>query len=491
MALKVAVIGSGIGGIATAIRLAAKGYKVDVFEQAPNPGGKIKEFRINGFRFDTGPSLLTYPELIAELFALYGDEPKDYFQYIKLDVSCKYFWDDGTTIDAWQQPNRFALELEKVLGIDKNWLNGYLKDAERLYDIAGDTFIFHSLHKPANYLSRPFLKTLLSFPVLDPLRTLHQRNLNRLKHPKAVQIFDRYATYNGSNPYKTPATLRMIAHLEHNMGACFPHNGMYGIIESLVMYAQSKGVKFHYMSKVEKVLVKNRSVQGIKVHSKMLPFDIVVSDTDIMNFYNHLLSEYPIPKNQTKGQRSSSAIIFYWGVKKTFPTLQLHNILFANDYRKEFEHVFVTRTLTNDPTVYIFISSKLVEKDAPAGCENWFVMVNAPEITPNVDSNALVQQARSHVLEKIKSVLGVDISPEIVAESVAHPQSIERDTGSYGGSLYGLSSNNVWAAFNRHPNFSNKIKNLFFVGGSVHPGGGIPLCLASAKIVDNELPLIN
>ena len=180
-------------------------------------------------------------------------------------------------------------------------------------------------------------------------------------------------------------------------------------------------------------------------------------------------------------ERSSSAVIFYWGIRGQFPELDLHNILFSADYRQEFEHLFEKKTLFNDPTVYLNITSKELPTDAPPGCENWFVMINAPG-DYGQDWDALVAQARENILAKVSRHLGTDLAPLIESEDVLTPPLIEQRTSSYRGALYGAASNSKFAAFLRHPNFSNKIKHLYCCGGSVHPGGGIPLCLLSAKI---------
>lgn len=481
-----AIIGSGIGGLASAIRLASKGYQVSVFEKEDRPGGKINELRKNGFRFDTGPSLFTFPELVDELFAICGQNPLDYFGYRPVKTTCKYFWEDGTVLNAWQDQIRFADEVEMVTGTEAEVVLAYLRESSELFDLTGDAFIFHSLHKLSNFSLPAFKKTLIHSYKLDPFCTLHKRNCRWLSHPKVVQIFDRYATYNGSSPYKAPATLRIIAHLEHNKGAFFPEKGMYDIVKTLTSLAQSQGVQFHFNAGVEQVFTENLQVKAIRVNGQNVPFEIVVSDMDIVNFYRNLLPGIRLPAHQLSHERSSSAVIFYWGVNSTFSNIELHNVLFSGNYSCEFNHLFNTKTISTDPTVYLFVSSKMVAADAPAGCENWYVMINAPE-NIGQDWNAMITKARRDIIEKIKRTLNVDIEPHIVCEAVTDPRTIERDTGSFRGSLYGLSSNNLLAAFNRHPNYHKKIRNLYFAGGSVHPGGGIPLCLASAKIIDKEI----
>jgi phytoene desaturase len=487
MKQKIAVIGSGAAGIASAIRLSAKGYDVSVFEQASTAGGKISELRMNGFRFDKGPSLFTLPELVDELFTLCGKDPKEHFNYHQLESSCKYFWEDGTVINAWQDTGDFANEIAQKCGVAPSRITSFLKKSEKLYKVTKDVFLFNSIHKTSNYLRAPYRKALFHLHELDAFTSMHRKNKKWFSHPKIVQLFDRYATYNGSSPYKTPATLNIIPHLEHNIGAFFPNRGMYHIVESLSKLAKEVGVQFFLNTPVDEIILNNNQVSGIRIKGKVKKFDMVVSDTDIVSLYKNLLPKLPFPVKQLELERSSSAMIFYWGINRQFPDLGLHNILFSQHYKEEFDHLFETKSIIDDPSVYIFISSKAVDGDAPHGKENWYVMINAPE-NVGQDWNSMVRETRKNILKKIRRTLGTDIEQHIVSEHIIDPVIIEKDTGSYRGSLYGLSSNNVFSAFYRHPNYKNSIKNLFFTGGSVHPGGGIPLALASAKIIDKEIP---
>jgi phytoene dehydrogenase-like protein len=205
---------------------------------------------------------------------------------------------------------------------------------------------------------------------------------------------------------------------------------------------------------------------------------------DVVPTYNKLLKGQKKPNIVLNQQRSSSAVIFYWGLKKEFPSLDLHNIFFSNNYKKEFDSIFNKKEICKDPTVYINITSKDIPSDAPKNCENWFVMINSPN-NENQDWENIINSVRKNVVKKINNILNTDIESFIEKERVYTPRDIESKTQSYLGSLYGASSNNKMAAFLRHPNFSNNILNLYFCGGSVHPGGGIPLCLLSAKIVSN------
>jgi phytoene desaturase len=487
MSVKAAVIGSGIGGIAVALRLAARGYEVCVYEKNEHPGGKLSEIRHEGFRFDTGPSLFTLPQLIVELFELAGEKAADHFNYSKLEEICRYFYEDGMIIRAFSNAESFAGELQKKAGEDPVKVKAYLDKSRKIYEITNPVFIGNSLHLFRNFVSRDFFRSLFQVHKLKSFTTLHQVNSKYFKHRNTVQLFDRFATYNGSDPYKTPATLMVIPHLEHNTGAFFPASGMFDITKSLVALAGRMGVSFFYSNPVEEILTEGNQVIGIRVNRQDLKdFNIIVSDLDIWYLYKDLLKSRPFPKKWFRHERSTSALIFYWGMKTVSPGLDLHNILFSNDYQREFDCLFHLKTIYADPTVYIFISSKMTGADAPAGCENWFVMINTPE-NVGQDWDEMIAEAKSRIEEKIVRITGIHVGQHRLFEYVLDPRDIESKTASYRGSLYGNSSNSVWAAFQRHPNFSG-IKGLYFTGGSVHPGGGIPLCLSSAKIVADMIP---
>lgn len=482
---KAFIIGAGIAGIATAVRLAIKGYAVEVFEANSYPGGKLSEFEKDGFRFDAGPSLLTMPQYIDELFDLAGKNPSDYFNYQKLDVLCNYFYEDGTRLTAYADEDRFAKEITSITGETSLTIKKYNANSRNIYDITSHVFLERSLHQLKTYLRWDTLKSIFRLPQIDASRTMHNANKSFFKDERIVQFYDRFATYNGSNPYQAPATLNVIPHIEQHFGAYFPAGGMYSITISLVKLAEELGVKFHYNSLVEEIVLdKRRKVEGIKVKGEVMPANLVISNMDVWFTYHKLLQNYPqlFPKKILSQERSSSALIFYWGINKQFPQLDLHNIFFSADYEQEFNHIWQQKDIYHDPTVYVNISSKFKADDAPTGCENWFVMINVPANTGQ-DWDVLIPNARQNILNKLSKNLDEDISKLISSESILDPRGIESLTSSYQGSIYGTSSNSRFAAFLRHANKSSKISNLYFCGGSVHPGGGIPLCLLSAKIV--------
>jgi len=478
---KAIVIGSGIAGIATALRLNKKGYEVSVFEASSYAGGKIHAFNTNGYRYDMGPSLFTMPHLVDELFSLHNKNPKDYFDYSKKEVVCNYFWDDGKRFSAPANQKEFINKASEKFSTPKKILANYLSRNREKYDLTENVFLKKSLHKWSTYLSLNTLKSLIQAYKLHINKSLDEVNGQYFKDPHLRQLFNRYATYNGSSPYKTPGIMSMIPHLEMHYGTFYPKGGMHQISQSLYKLALEVGIKFHFEEPVTSINIKNKIADGVTTQKSTYTAELVVSNMDVFSTYKHLLKEEKQPQKILQQERSSSAIIFYWGIKSKFPELDLHNILFSNDYNEEFKKIFDDKSLADDLTVYINITSKEDPNDAPEGCENWFVMVNAPG---NFDQDwpKLIAQARMSIINKINKVLNTKIENLIVSEDILDPIAIEAKTGSHRGSLYGTSSNSKFSAFLRHANFSSSYKNLLFCGGSVHPGGGIPLCLLSAKI---------
>ncbi len=485
--MRAIVIGAGIGGIAAAIRTARLGYDVTVFESAPGPGGKLSSFEQDGFRFDRGPSLFTMPQYVDELFELCGENPRDYFHYRREEVVCRYFWDDMDRLIAYADPDLFSQEAANVFNVDAHLVRKALDASETKYTYSGKIFLEKPLHKLSTWLSKDVLTAIPRLAQMDLDDTMHAVNQRQLKHPKLVQLFDRFATYNGSNPYRAPGILTVIPTFEHLIGTFLPKGGMFDITSSLVALAKRQGVKFHFESKVQNVLHTGTRVTGIELNSgETHKADLIVNNADVHFFYQNLIKDVKLPKRTLTQERSTSAIIFYWGIRGDFKELGLHNIFFSNDYKAEFE-ALQSGTIANDFTVYVNATSKYVQGEAPEGTENWFVMVNAP-YDRGQDWQKEISRIREHTITKLSKIMSKDLRSAIQTERTWTPPEIQVDTGSYLGALYGTSSNSKFAAFFRHRNESKQFENLFFVGGSVHPGGGVPLALLSAKIAADLMP---
>ncbi len=478
----IGIIGSGIAGLSAALRLRSLGYEVTVFEAHTGPGGKLDEISQEGYRFDLGPSLFTMPQYIDELFDLFNENPRDHFNYLKKETLCNYFWTDGTRFQTPADKEEFINSFSTSFKENPAKVRQFIEDNELKYELTAPLFLGRSLHRLKTYLNGITVKAIARIYRLDLFKSLYSTLQSYFKNPKSLQFFSRHATYNGSSPYQTPGIMSLIPHLEMHFGTYYPEGGMRSITESLYQLAIRNGVQFHFDEKVTQIDLHQGKVIGISTAKGSYPFDIVVSNMDVVPTYRKLLTGIKAPEKTLAQERSSSALIFYWGIHKTFKELDLHNIFFSDSYEEEFNCIFREKTLSEDPTVYVNISSKHTVTDAPEGGENWFVMINAPG-NYGQHWEELIDLSRERILNKLSLQLGVNIKELIETEFVWDPRGIEAKTDSFLGALYGAASNDRMAAFLRHPNRAPQISNLYFCGGSVHPGGGIPLCVQSGKIV--------
>jgi phytoene desaturase len=478
------VVGAGIGGLAAAALLAKAGRRVTVFDQAARAGGKAASVQLGGFRFDTGPSLFTLPQFFRDFFARLGRDMGDYLEPVPLAPLCAYEFADGTRLHSFSDRARFAAELERNGTATPRELHAYLDQSARMWTAAGELFLTRSLHEPATYLSRCGLRAVANAGCLAPFNKLHDANSRSFADPRAVQLFDRYATYNGSSPFRTPATMRIIPHVEYTFGGYALEGGIVALPRALERVARELGVEFRLSTRVERIRVENGRCRGIEIAGgEFVPADIVVSNADVLSTYRTLLAEPAAPeaRRYERLDPSLSGLVFLWGVARRFPQLQVHNIFFSGDYRAEFDAIFRRLDLPAQPTIYINITSKVTPEDAPPDGENWFILLNAPR-DAGQDWPSLAARVRKTILARLCQSLGYDLAPLIIAESTITPRDIAKDTISTYGSLYGIASHSPLSAFLRHPNRSRRIRGLYFAGGSVHPGGGMPLALRSGML---------
>lgn len=481
------IIGAGLAGIATALRLKKRGANVLVLEKNSHVGGKMNQHDIEGYRFDTGPSLFTMPELVNELYELFGEDFSHFYRYHKHNESCRYFFRDGQQISFFTDRTLLKEELSSKLGVEAASIEKYLEHSAQKYDAIGKVFLETAIHKKTEIPWKSVFSNLPVFFNSGLMTSLHQLNSKTLKNDKLVQIFNRYATYNGSDPYKASGILSMIPHLEQNAGTFFPNGGIYSIVKGLYQLALKNGVEFSFNETITNCSF-NKGLYKIDANKAYQAKQLVCA-IDHLSFYKNILKDQQLFQKYNKQERSTSALVFYWGINKNIDALGLHNIFFSEDYAQEFKDIFQAGSIPSDPTIYIHISSKLNQKDAPPDCENWFVMINVP-------AGVCLEQAQQDkikalVLKRLEAALDTPIAAHIAVEKVWTPKRIETDTGALHGALYGASSNKKFSALTRHPNFSKKYKNLYFCGGTVHPGGGIPLVLKSAQIVDKLIADVN
>ncbi len=481
------VIGGGLGGLSAALSLLSADRNVILFEKNEDVGGKASQRYLGAYRFDTGPSLVTLKAVFERLFSLSGAALDQYIPFKELHPITSYFFSDGTRFCS-DSGEAMVQAVTDSLAVTEQEMKRYGAYTREIYELTHRIFLEKSLHRKETYLNRDTLHSLLRFSRVDTLRTMDTANRAFFRDERMIQLADRAATYNGSSPYQTPATFNNIFHVEHGLGGYAVTNGIYGIVEGLRRRIEELGGEIHTSSPVEQILYdRNRRITGVQVDSRKYSSDTVFSDVDTIHLYRDLLkdTDSPLYRRYLHLEPSSSAIVFYWGIAGTFTELSLHNIFFSSDYRREFHEIHSLHRLPSEPTIYINITSKVTPSDAPEGKENWFVLINAPHSGHRSDPHD-IERLKETVLARLKQELKVDVGTMIEEEEVLTPYDIWNETGSHRGSLYGISSNTRLSAFLRHRNRSDRYKGLYHTGGTVHPGGGMPLALLSGMISVEE-----
>jgi phytoene desaturase len=469
--VKILVVGAGLGGLAAAIRLAHAGHEVEVWEKNAGPGGKLKEFHLEGFSWGTGPSLLTMPQVLRDLFTEVGEKLEDHLELVRLDSACRYFWTDGTVIDEdaafWLRP-----------GVAR-----FLRYARGIYDLSGEAYLtrppgdFWRAFTPRNWLKLRHLGKVAT------TRSLAAEVEHRIADPRLRQFFFRFATYNGSSPYLTPATFNIIPYVEAEFGAWYVRGGLPRITEALAALAERKGVALRFNT----TAIGWRDHEAIARDGSRLKVDRLICNADALSAASGFLSGIYHEKSREHLMRpplSTSGFILFLGVRGREARLGQHNIFFSDDYRREFEEIHRQKVSPSEPTIYISISSRADPHHAPADHDNYFVLVNAPARDPQQPwTYAETKDYRDLVLRRLESFGLEHLNERIVAQSVFTPTDFALRDLAHHGALYGWASHSLSASLFRPPLRAPGARDVYFVGGTTHPGGGIPLVLLSGKMV--------
>jgi len=479
--MKISVIGAGIGGLSAACLLAAGGHEITVFEKNEHPGGKMNEFRKNGYRFDTGPSLLTMPFILEKLFKRCGASFSEQVTLMPLSPLCRYFYPDGTAFDNYIDKKLNDEELRNIAPNDIGNYHRFLDYAARLYDKTADAFIFNPLFGLADIASL----NLVDFFGIDAFKSVSYKVDNSFDSKYLKQFFKRFSTYNGSSPFKAPATLNVIPHVELNQGGYYVDGGLYTISKALHRLAVSLGVQFRFNCPVRKIGTIDGSVRHVVTeHQESHPADLVIANSDASETYLHLLDDTAVSRRKKrrieKIEPSCSGFVMLLGVKKRYEKLQHHNVFFSADYKTEFRQIFDQRVMPDDPTIYIANTSINSPEHAPEGCSNLFVLINAPYLSPDYEWKNNRNTYGAFVIEKLENYGLYGLKNHIEVCEIITPQDFYDLYLSNRGSIYGTSSNSKLSAFVRPRNKSREVDGLYLVGGSTHPGGGIPLAVQSA-----------
>lgn len=471
-----------MGGLATAIRLAAAGQPVLVLEQNPTVGGKMGQFQQHGYRWDTGPSVITMRHVLEELFATAGRQLTAYLTLLPLEPLTRYFYPDGTLLDATRDLARMATQIEALAERDVEGYLAYLAYAARLHRLTGPVFIYDEPPTWGSFSRVPPWEAIH----VDAWRSMDAAIGSFVRSPQLRQLLGRFATYVGASPYQAPATLNVIAHVELTGGVWYPQGGVYAIAAALARLAAELGVEIRPNCPVQQILVKGNMVRGVRLaDGTEIAAQVVVANVDVTTVYQNLLPAHIATPQRlaslTKVKPSCSGFILLLGVAGNHPNLAHHNIFFSGNYRREFDQIFRQGVPPDEPTIYVAITSKSDADHAPSHCENWFVLVNAPALGPGFDWSTQAAPYRDRILARLAQ-FGFEVRDRLQAEHMLTPLDIARLSGAWRGALYGASSNNPFTAFQRPHNRCRDVRGLYFVGGTTHPGGGVPLVMLSGKV---------
>jgi len=480
---RVVVIGAGLGGLAIALRLAGEGRKVTVCERAEQPGGKMGRMEIDGFRFDTGPSLITMPRVFHALFEAVGERMEDHLALIPVRPAAEYVFDDGTRFTHTTSLPDWLATVRRLEGGDASGFLRFMHLGARLLALSEATFFQQA---PGERPDPAALGALVrSLPVPGPW-TSYDRVVRRYFRSDALRrMFQRYTTYIGSSPYKTPGLLAVIPALEYLEGAWHIEGGLYRLVEVLGSLLHDRGGRVLLRTAVERIETEDGEVTGVRTAGgEFLPADTVIMNGDVDRLSSLLGREGP-----TRPERchSTSGLVFFHALGHHHPEAPHHRVLFSADYREEFADLFARRRFPSDPTVYLNMPSRSDPSMTPGYGEVLFIMANAPANEGDAWDEAMIDEARQRVNRRLERAGLRALLEDSVASGVFTPRMLADRLDMPGGAIYGATSHGPRQAFLRPPNRVRGVRGLYCVGGSTHPGGGTPTVLLSARIVHNQV----
>jgi len=481
------VIGAGIGGIATAARLAQHGYRVTVVEKNEQAGGRCGHMVKDGHYFDTGPTLFLIPELYAQTFTDLGERIEEHLELRRVDPTYHIHFQDGSNLALTSNLNAMQTQLE---AIEPGSFGGYLRylhEGHTHYKLSLPNLVGRDFRNLPEFLSP---KNLLLFLKLKAL-VKHYNNIGRyFNDPRLKIAFTFQDMYVGLSPYDAPAIYSLLQYTELADGVWLPMGGMYRLIEALTSIAEKWGVQFLYNTPVEQINVTGKQATGITLaDGRQMQADIVVANADLPYVYRHLLPDDGPVKRLERKKYTCSTLMFYWGVDKQYPQLGTHNLFMADDYRQSFTRIVKDCTLPDDPSVYVHTPVRIDPSMAPTGHDSLVVVVPVGHIDDDANQNwnSIQQRARQTVFERLAEIGISDLDQHIKFEASYTPHDWQNHYNLVKGSTHGLSHNLMQMGYLRPRNRHRRYRNLYFVGASNHPGTGLPTVLVSARLVTERI----
>ncbi|MFA9557969.1 phytoene desaturase family protein [Evansella sp. AB-rgal1] len=476
------IIGGGLGGLSAAIKLQSSGWQVTLIEKNNHVGGKLHEVSLGSHRFDFGPNTITMPHVFRNVIFEAGENPDDYFTFEKLETHTKNVFADNTSFYFSSHKERMKEELLKLDSFAADKYDEYLAEVEKIYTLSQNHFFHRTFSSWKDYLSLPLVKAMTKVRPLTTLDAFHQQFF---KDPRVRFAFNRYATYIGSSPYTTPATFGLIGHLELVDGVYFTRGGNSQIALGFEKLARKLGVSILLNTEITKMEVKDNNISAVITDSdQRFEGNVFILNGDLLTQYPRLVEKQHRPNFSLNHiQPSISAFVILAAMKTRFD-LHHHHVFFSANPKKEFTTLFEHQQFGVDPTIYICTSSKTDTTLSPDG-DNLFILVNAPPLSSDGkgDDSLLMKENIYDSLEK----RGLAIRDNLLEDITVDPSRIANKFLAFRGSLYGLASNRKRDTFLRPFNTSKDIPNLYFVGGSTHPGGGSPMVVLSGRNVARKL----
>jgi phytoene desaturase len=486
---RIAVIGSGLGGLGAAATLAARGYSVEVFEKNPWLGGKAAVLQEDGFRFDMGPTILIQPSVLRRIFAEAGRQLEEYLPMVRLDPQWRCFFDDGLVLDLEDTLPAMAASLDKLKpGMGDGFLR-FQQLSEQLHSISDRFFFWKPVGSMMDTLD---VKGAFSIAVLkDVLRMRLGQTVGGvirefIPDERVAQMLDHYTQYVGSSPEASPAILCAIGHMQSEEGIWYPIGGTRAVPEALVKLGKEFGVRYHTSTEVEHIVLDSGRVAGIRLAGgDALHFDAVVSNEDAVRTYRELLGGAVAERfdQERKYEPACSGVVLYLGLNKRYDHLAHHCFVFSRDAKEEFHHIYDLGEPAPDPTCYLASTTRTESATAPEGGDALYVLVHTPYLRPGQDWSEIFPRYRQVILDKLKRTAGMpDLEERIVFERALTPVDIHERYKVLNGAIYGLASHGKWNGAFKPSNQRRDPDGLFLAGGAAHPGPGMPMVLMSGWI---------
>ena len=485
---KAVIIGAGIGGLTTAVHLAQKGFSVDIYEKNSSPGGRCGQFIRDGHRFDLGATMLLMPDIYREVFGSLGiklEEGKDIFPLKNLYT---IHFDDGTKLEFTSDTERMKQQLEKIEPGSFEKSQKYVSDGYKIFRLGMDKLIgrnFYHLFQLVNFRN---IGLLIKLKVFISNWSYAKKFFS---HPHLMMAYTFQNIYVGQSPFDSPALFSMVPAAELTEGSFYVKGGMFAVVQKLQSAAESAGVRIHFNSSVTEIRVKNNKAEGIKLEEgRFENADLVIANADLPYVYRELLHDKRKTRHLERLNYSCSSVCLHWGLDKTYPQLDHHNVFLSDGYREGLDMIFRDKTIGNTPSFYIHAPVKTDPDAAPEGQDSFSFIVATGHIDKKKkqDWQAIKQKAHDYVLERLKKEGLLDIEEHIKFELAYTPESWESACNVARGSVFGsLGHNILQMGYFRPHNRHDRYNNLYFVGGSTHPGNGIPNILISAKLVTERI----